>query len=492
MVALSSPGISSGLDVKSIVTALVQAEITPAKNRLDKEEANLTTKLSSLGQIKSALAKLQTTMGKLTNKDSFSSFSAEVSDPSLLQANVTGTNLTKANYQIQIQKLASSQSLASSPFTDSTSSIGQGSLTIEFGTYSSDKSSFTTNPDLASLTINIASGQDSLTAIKDAINNANSSVTAAIVQDKSGTRLTLISKETGTSASMKITVNDNDTNNSDNTGLSALAFDPTVSISNLTETTAAIDSEVLVNGLLITESSNHLSNVIEGVDLNLLKASPGDIIQLSMDTSTSQATALVNEFVKQYNETLNTINSLTSYNQSTKSTGSLQSDSAIRNLKFQLGSLIVNPIKSAEGPFKSLADIGIKISNNQGMLTLDTEVFNEALTNNFDSLVSLLADTSSTDQSSTTVEGIASTFKDLLSPYLSSGGELATKTNQINDNLKTIDKNRDDLSLRVSNLTDRYTKQFTALDSLLSQMQSTSQFLTQQLANLPQLTTKRN
>ncbi|KTD36377.1 flagellar hook associated protein 2 FliD [Legionella nautarum] len=560
MPSISSPGIGSGLDVKAIVEALVKSEIAPTKNRLDRQEARLTTQLSALGQIKSTLAKLQTAMQNLTDLSQFQALTTSVSDTTALYATVVGSDATAGNYQIQIQQLATQQSLATIPYPSSTSTIGDGSLTINFGTYSAGNTTFTPNPLQPPLTINIIPGQDNLLAIKDAINSSGAGVQASIVQDNSGARLTLMSTNTGSASAMQISVVDNDGNNTDLSGLSALAYDPTQSITSLTQTIAANDSMVYINGLLLTQSSNQLQNAIEGVSVNLLKAQPGIPVYLSITNNQNQTTTLVNQFIQQYNDTMTTLNSLTSYNAETKKGSPLQSDAGIRMLKYNLSTLIGQPINDLEGPLHSLADLGITTDIN-GVLTLDTDTYNTALTNYPNAIATLFAKSATATDPNIRVssvgldvqaghyslvidnfvpgttlsgtiggvnavsndgftlegtgpfgelslevlaggvgnrgyinitDGLAVQFNNLLSTYLDDFGDLASRTDQINENLKEIDDQREQLGFRAITLANRYTKQFTALDTLLMQMQSTSQFLTQQLANLPQINQKRN
>jgi flagellar hook-associated protein 2 len=558
--SISSPGISSGLDVKAIVEALVKSEIAPTKNRLDRHEARLTTQLSALGQIKSTLAKLQGAMQNLTELSQFHTLTASVSDTTALSASVVGSDATTGNYQIQIQQLATQQSLATAPYPSSTSSIGDGTLTINFGTYSTGNTSFTPNPLQPPVTINIVPGQDNLLAIKDAINSSGAGVQASLVQDNSGARLTLTSTNTGSASAMQISVVDSDGNNTDLSGLSALAYDPTQSINSLTQTIAANNSMVYINGLLLTQSSNQLQNAIEGVSVNLLKAQPGVPVNLSITSNQNQTTALVNQFIQQYNDTMTTLNSLTSYNAETKKGSPLQSDAGIRMLKFNLSNLIGQPIDGLEGPLHSLADLGITTDIN-GVLTLDTDTYNAALTNYPNAIAALFAKSATATDPNIRVssvgidvqaglyslvlntfvpgmtlsgtiggvnavsndgftlngtgpfgelslevlagsvgdcgyinitDGLAVQFNNLLSTYLDDSGDLASRTDQINENLKEIDDQREQLGFRAVTLANRYTKQFTALDTLLMQMQSTSQFLSQQLANLPQINQKRN
>ncbi|KTC89210.1 MULTISPECIES: flagellar filament capping protein FliD [Legionella] len=560
MPSISSAGIGSGLDVKAIVEALVKAEITPNKNRLDRQEASLSTQLSALGQVNSALAKLQATMLKFSDLSQFQTLTTTISNTTALGASVNNSEAIAGNYQIQIQQLATQQSLASAPFPSSTSTVGSGTITINFGSYSNNNTVFTANPNQPPLTLNIIPGQDSLLAIQDAINSSASGVQAAIVQDNSGTRLTLMSTNTGTASAMQISVVDNDGNNSDLSGLSALAYDPTQGVNSLSQTIAANDSLVYINGLLLTQSSNQLQNAIQGVTLNLLQAQPGVTVNMTVANNPAQTTAIVNEFIQQYNDTMTTLNSLTSYNKETKKGSSLQSDAGIRALKFNLANLVSRPIDNLQGPIKSLVDFGIK-TDLKGLLSMDSDLYNNALAsypqaignffaksatatdpnihvkslgidvqaglydlviNSFipgNTLTGTLGGVNAVSPDGITLEGtgpfgelrlevlgggvgdrgyinitdgLAVQFTNLLSTYLGDEGDLSARTELIKDSLKDIDQQREQLGFRAISLATRYTKQFTALDTLLSRMQSTSQFLTQQLANLPQINQKRN
>ncbi|WP_412754673.1 flagellar filament capping protein FliD [Legionella donaldsonii] len=558
MAGLTSSGVGSGLDVKGIVDALVQADITPTKNRLDKQEASITTQLSALGQIKSALSNLQTSMIKLSNINQFYALKSSVTDTSILSASVSN-DASAGQYQIEVQTIATKQNLASTSYTNSSSTVGNGSITIDFGTYSNNNTVFTANPNKQSVTINVAPGQDSLSAIRDAINTSGAGVQANIVQDSSGYRLTLSSPETGQSLAMRISVIDNDGTNNNSTGLSALAFDPTIGNNSLVQTTVAKDSQVSINGLLLTQSSNQLKNAIEGVTIDLKKAQPGTLVDLTIANNDSQLTNAVNEFIKQYNDTMTTINALTSYNAETKKGGTLQADSGVRNLKLNLSKLLGEPLAKSGSTVLTLADIGIK-TNKQGLLEMDSEKFHTAVASNYDAIASLFAKTATaTDTNiriksvgngvktgvynlvitsfvpgtslSGTIGGVNATSSDgltlkgtssfqglsvevlagstgargqieitdglavklnnLVTNYLGDTGDLSTKTEQLNGRLGDIDTQRAQLTTKASTLSNRYTKQFTALDALLVKMQSTSDFLTQQLANLPQLTANR-
>ncbi|MFC3907590.1 flagellar filament capping protein FliD [Legionella dresdenensis] len=548
---------TGSLDVKSIVAALVNADITPAKNRLDKQEAAYTSKLSAVGQIKAALSKLQSAMAKLSDVNSFYGLTTNVSDPTALIAS-PDTGATPGSYQLDIQQLASKQSLASTAFANSSTTVGSGTIKIEFGTYAADLSGFTVNPDKAAVDITIAPGQDSLTSIRDAINNSNSGVQASIVKDDQGSKLTITSSATGKSYAMKISVTDSDGNNTDGTGLSALAYDPTAGVGSMAETVAAANSKVKINGLLLEQSNNQLKDAIEGMTLDLKKAQPGTTIFLNVTNNTTQMSDMVNAFVKQYNDTMTTLINLTGYNPDTKQGGIFQSDAGVRGLKNSLSRMISEQVNST-GSIRTLADVGIK-TNAQGLLDIDAAKLSKAIADNYDQVGSLFAKTATASDSGVNIrnvgttakagtynlvlstfnpgvdiagtiggysttsangltltgtgvlkdlavdvfsgaagargtitiqDGLAVKFNDLLNQFLGNDGLVSERTDQITKNLKDIADKRTALSTYSDTLTTRYTKQYSALDTLLTQLQSTSAFLSQQLENLPKITTSK-
>ena len=57
---LTATGIGSGLDVESLVSQLVLADIQPAEQRINRNEAKYQAEISAYGAVKSALSAFQT------------------------------------------------------------------------------------------------------------------------------------------------------------------------------------------------------------------------------------------------------------------------------------------------------------------------------------------------------------------------------------------------------------------------------------------------
>ena len=323
--SISSPGIGSNLDVNSIVTGLMSTEQGPLNN-VTKQKTAIQAKISAFGSLKSSLSSFQTAVANLATNEKFNAQAIKVSDSTVFSATANG-KATNSDYAVKVNQLAQNQKLALAGFANKTDVVGSGTITINFGTYDADGNSFAINPDKTAKTISIAAGGDTLQAVRDAINAADAGVTASIINDGSanGNRLVITSKDSGTANSLKISVADNDGNNVDGSGLSALAFDPTLtsgSGKNMSQLQAAKDALLNIDGIDVVKSKNVVTDAIDGVTLNLLRVSNTDPVNLNISTDSEAIKTSVNEFAKAYNNLDTTLRNLTKFDAaSSKATG---------------------------------------------------------------------------------------------------------------------------------------------------------------------------
>jgi flagellar hook-associated protein 2 len=190
----------------------------------------------------------------------------------------------------------------------------------------------------------------------------------------------------------------------------------------------------------------------------------------------------IDDFVKAYNTVVDAIKSVSSYDTETRQGGPLFGDAGVRNIAHQLRRELTSNATGLSGPFDMLAEIGIT-AGLTGKLSVDGADLDAAFTANFDSIGELF---------SAADVGVAVKLDGLLAPYLDSDGIFASRTAGLKTTIDDINERRAALDTRLEALHARYTKQFNALDSLLSQLQSTSSFLTQQLSRLPGATPLSN
>jgi len=372
---LASPGIGSGLDINGIVNQLMAIERRPLAS-LDSKEAKQQTQLTAFGSLKGALSSFQSSLAALSDPAKFAAVAAGFGDPTLANVSATSSAVT-GSHSVEIQTLAQSHKLKSANFATTSTTVGSGTLTIQFGTYSGG--AFTLNPDKAAQSITISPSNSSLSGIRDTINQANAGVTASIVNDGTGNRLVIASTDTGLSNALKITTTDADTNNTDNAGLSQLVYDAsTGGTSNLAETVAASNATLVIDGISISKASNKITDALEGVTLDLLKANAGSTTTLNLSRDTAKIQSTVSSFVKAFNDLNKTIVDLSKYDANTKQASILTGDSTVRSIQTQLRNVISNPLTTAGGGLSLLSEVGISFQTD-GTLKFDSTKLSSVL-----------------------------------------------------------------------------------------------------------------
>lgn len=385
--AISSAGIGSGLDVNSIVTQLMALERRPL-TALDTKEAKYQAQLTAYGSLKGALSSFQGAVAALANPAKFSAVTANLADTTVATVSASSA-ATAGSYAVEVQTLAQAHKLKSGTFAATSTAVGSGTITIQFGTYSGGV--FTLNPNKAAGTVTIDSGHSSLAGVRDAINAANVGVSASIVNDGSGNRLVIASKDSGVANALKITVADGDLTNTDNAGLSQLVYDAsTGGTTNLTQTVAAQNATVVIDGISVSKASNTITDAIEGVTLNLLKANTPATTTLTVARDTASVQGAVQSFVKTYNDLNKSITDLSKYNAASKQASTLTGEATIRSVQNQLRGLFNTALTTAGGGLSTLSDIGISFQKD-GTLKLDSSKLNSVLADSTKDVSTLFA-----------------------------------------------------------------------------------------------------
>ncbi len=187
-------GINSGLNTTEIVDSIIRLERLPAV-LLEQEQAEKTNIVSSLKTLQAKLLALSSQTGRLTRRANFEKASVSVSDDAYLSASSAGRVVT-GSYDVQVRALARNHQLASQGFSDDAAGIlGTGTLTVTVG-------------DGSPRTLTIDNSNNSLTGVRDAINNADLGVRASIINDGTESnpyRLILSSEESGRSSQFTVT-----------------------------------------------------------------------------------------------------------------------------------------------------------------------------------------------------------------------------------------------------------------------------------------------
>ena len=472
---LSSAGIGSGLDVNGIVTSLMAVEQRPLR-QLQSQASTLSTRLSTVGKLQGYFADLQTKANALTSPTLWSSTLATSSDSAAVQVS-TGSDAVAGSYSVAVSRLAVGQTVTSTALASSSATLTAGSLTIELGSYDSATSpptSFTAQSGSPAITLAIGSGDTSLAALRDKINAAGAGVTATIVSDASGARLSLRSKDTGAENAFRISATETVDDGNPATGLSALGFDATKIDSPMTRSTSAGNAALTVNGIALSSASNTLNNVVDGLTLNLMKTTGSSDAVVTVATDTASVKTAVSNFAASFNTLAAFIHSQTAYNADSKVAGNLQGDQATLSLQNQLRSAL-NQGSSASASWSRLSEIGLSLKAD-GTLNTDATKLDNAL-GKLGELKNLLT----TDGSNAANSGFVRRFKRLADAALGSDGMLQSRTNSINASVTRNTKSQDAMQHRLTQTEARLRAQYSALDTKMASLNNLSSYMSQQI-----------
>ena len=451
MPTFQSPGISSGLDVNSMVTRLVAVERAPVARRLDRLEGKLNTQLSALGVLKGSLSSLLSSLASLKTESAFQARQASSSDDSRFVATATAA-AAAASYSVETVALASAHKITSGEITGGAGAVlGSGTLTIAVGANS--------------FSLTIDGTNNTLAGIRDAINSAvdNKGVTATLVNTAAGAVISLTARDSGAAKALRVTQAGGDG------GLAALTYDPGV-LTNLTQVSAAADASLRVDGFLVSSPGNSISSAIDGVTINLMSAAPGTVNTLTISNDSSVTVEKVKKFVQDYNTVAAATSQLRRYNSTTREAGPLLGDAMLRGIESTLRNFLSGEVAGAASAYNTLASIGIT-TQSDGSLKLDDTKLTTALAVSFDTIGKLFG----------SATGVAAVMHAYLDGQLESSGQLGSRTDSIGTQKRQIQRDRDNLDRRMVAIEQRYRAQFSALDTALAGMQQTSAFLTQRL-----------
>jgi flagellar hook-associated protein 2 len=449
-------GLITGMDTNALVAGLVAAErrsITVLQNqkvRYQAQDAVLASVIGALGRLKSSAQNLSVTTD-------FIKRSATSSNPAALTVSASSTADIGSNI-ITVDSLAKAQSVQSTSFADTSAAIGTGTLTISVAGTDTD--------------IVIDNTNNTLAGLRTALNDSGAAVTASIVNVSASAtpdyRLVVQSERTGTANAVTLS------------GILAGGTDPFAGGGQVVQ--AATDAVFAVNGLKISRSSNTVSDVISGVTFTLLDEGDRDgaidatdpMAKITVTANNSTIASTVKDLVESFNAVNKIVNDQFKLDPNTNRQGSAAGDASLRGVLSRLRS----ELSSAGGigvGYKYLSDIGVKFQKD-GSLTLAESKLADALGADPTGVANLFL---------AVQNGVGKRIPDAVDDYVSAvDGALTFRQKGIGQSIKQIDDKIESEEKRIAATEERLTKQFSALEELVSQLKSQGEFLTQQLSLL--------
>lgn len=449
--AIQSIGVGSGLPLQDLLDNLRASEnvaLTAISSRQKQQES----RISAYGRLQASLEKLQSFSEKLSGSALFGDLKPKVGGTGF-----TATSTNKAiegKYNIQVIDLARTQTLVSAGRSDKAAAIGDVALGGQIAI----------TIDGVEKTINLAAGKTSLVDVAAAINaDKDLGVRATIMNDGSGAapyRLMLSASESGVKANVTDLAVTGNSDLQDAIGFSTLTVQ------------AGQNAKISLDGMIVTSQSNTFENVLEGVTINLLSTTE-KAESLDLTRNDDAAMEVIKGFVEAYNDLQKTIKSVTAFDVTAQTKSALTGDSVARNVQSKMSQLMSTRV--GDGAIQTLADIGITTDFKTGQLIIKEDKLKAALNNDLSSVTELIQGEN----------GVGARIDKLSKLFLDkTEGTFVTVIEGARTSLEGLASLYDMTADRIDQKMEAYRKQFTSLDTLVSQMNSMSSYLSQQLASL--------
>ena len=441
---VTSFGAGSGFDSVQLVNDLVAASQGPRLGQITEREQVNAARISSMAAIASSLTTFADAVKETLDGQGFVGDLISSRTDLATATVVEDGRPENLPASVEIVQLASSQREVGDVFASASDPIGERTLTITNGSGSFD--------------VVIDTSNDSLAGLRDAINAANSGVTASILTDNAGARIVLESEE-GTANSFTITQSG-----------------PSPAL-NFTNFATSADSIVRVDGIELTNSSNNVTGAIPGVELSLLAAEPGTSFTISGDTPPLDVKSLVQEFVTAYNEFRTALNDATAPGLSGGISGPLAGDRGAREVIRQLGQLTSTQLV-ASGEFTRLADIGVR-TESDGTLSIDEARLDTVLEQDANA-VKLMLEPAIVDENNT---GLAGALDAISTNLQGDSGALKLAQDRLEQIRESIAEQREDILADGDRLRESLEVTFANLERQLVALRATQSYVQQQFAN---------
>ena len=541
---LSKIGIGSGLNNSEIISALVEAETVAEKESISNDKAEYENKISAFGILKSELKTFKQTAKSLSQIGASTHLGSSSSTSTATFTNTGTTNNDDINSSLVVGQLASAHSLVSGAVSSTGSLVGAGTLTIDFGTYSTSSSTndtFSANSAKTSFSVTTSSST-TLAQLRDAINNGVSDsdgdgendLTASIMYN--GTNYVLVLKANqGTKNAIRVTAGAGSSDALKN------AFEYNTTDKTLTQSVAAADASFTIDGISMTRSNNTITDLYSGYTLQLLTTN-SSAINISATENTTTLQGYMQDFVDSYNNLILNINSLSAASSTINTSGPLVSDSTTTRILRTLRGFTSKSITGYEGGPYTMSLLGVA-TERDGTLTFNTNTFRNTVAANTNVINAFFTDSLNTDNSSVEISGLTSDTKpgtyalgksgsdftlagvtlsnsgsnytsssgdtngmtltisdtsitsaniyygesllskidDSLAQLLTYNGDIETRLTNLRDNLADIPDRELKLQDRVDKLTDRYALQYGAMEGIMASLQDTGDMISKML-----------
>ncbi|GMT43768.1 MAG: flagellar hook-associated protein 2 [bacterium] len=438
---ITSLGVGSGLDLQGMLDKLSKIDQLPVV-RMRSQLVVLDAKKGAYNDISSKLNAMSGSLNALVS--SFDNFKTSSSDTTIATASISG-QAAVSSYDLNVTALAKAEQFQSNGFAADTTPLSAGTFSFSIGggvTYS-----IATDSDTAD-----SSEPSTPAELTAAINNLKSGATATLINTGAASNPYVIQLSAPSGTANTITIN------STPTGVS------------FTQTQAAADLSMTINGLSVTKSSNNVGDIVTGLQFDIVATGSATI---SVSNDNSNISTMVKNIVDDYNSFKKTYDNAIHYSSDPRQQGVLMTDGNIKQVLDRVESPFTN--YKAEGKFHSLADIGVT-RNDDGTYSFDSSKLDTELVSNRDDVKQLLIGDGSSGSDS--FFGHLST---VLDSVLSSNGPISSETGLFDTQESVLNTQISQTESFLQKQQSLLEMQFANLDTVLGKLKGIGNYLTMQI-----------
>ncbi len=367
--ALNTKG--SGLNLTQIVDSLVEADVAPKKDALNKQITEKNTQISAFAEVVADLSSLKSDVSSLANTTQLAPTSASSVS---LSIEVTDSAIAEEfTADVTVEALATAQTLnfTNANFTSTTATIGSGTIAVQIGSWDSDFDSFT---ETTSTNISVSDGT-TITAFAAQL-NAVSGVNASVLNVGDGTYSLVVKSELGAKNAINFDVADG-YGSASNPKTSLNVFDTETSgigaVGASIHMVQATDAHLKVDGVSIYRDSNTITDVFDGYNISPKVVNTTSFrVQSSIDVDS--AYNAMNSLVSSINITKSLFGTLTDR----ELDGALADDPVVASIERQLDKYFNGGVVGFFTNSVYMSELGVS-TNRDGSISLSESKFREAM-----------------------------------------------------------------------------------------------------------------
>lgn len=462
---ISALGAGSGVDFIQLADDLSDATYAFQRTTLNDRNATLEARISSASLLRNTLTGLASALGDRVRNGDLAP-QGSVSDPTVASVSTAVGYTPSGSYSLEVSQLAQSQTLVTQSYASGDDLVGEGSLTIRFGTVSG--ASFTEDTSQTALDITVEA-TDTLSSLAGKIASASGgSLEAYVAEGTGGAQLVIKGQEGAVNGFVLEPTSAASSPSAVPGDLSYLAWNPASDAGELRQTSQ--DALFALDTVPMSSASNVVSGLPQGMTLSLTGTNTGAPTTIAFANDDTAITDVMADFVAALNDVANLLNE-----EAAAFGGTLGNDPGARELKRDLGeltSIVVMP-GAEEGEPSTLADLGLSL-NRDGTFRLDTARLNETLATSPEGAAAMF--TNGAFGVFATIDSLARDNTLTTDPG-SLGGSVERYESQIERN----DERLSDIAEQQERLRERLTRDLVAAERNISVSQSSLSFLEQQI-----------